>query len=132
MTTEAQTSPPEESGSVQTSSPPSVEVEASEASSQTRDEQGRFRPKGIPDDERWEHIELSPEAQKRFNRVYGALKHHQALGEQLLNDNLVLAKRLEALEQNVYTMGRESTESDLTRAKADALAAGNYKAVVEI
>lgn len=93
---------------------------------------GKFRPKGLPEDESWDYVELSPEAQKRFNRVYGALKHHQALGEQLLNDNVLLADRLEKLEKRVTSTQEASTDAQLKGAKAAALAAGDYQRVVEI
>jgi hypothetical protein len=86
----------------------------------------------LPDDERWDHIDLTPEAQKRFNRVYGALKHHQALGEQLLQDNVLLAERLERLEHKVTAGQEATTEGQLKAAKAAALSAQDYSRVVEI
>jgi len=114
-------------GSQTESQPTSPEVVA-----QPRDDKGKFRPKGLPDDEEWDHVELSPDAQKRFNRVYGALKHHQLLGEQLLKDNVALADRLQALEKNVFDSDHQRTEAQLKAAKVGALSSGDYQRVADI
>lgn len=109
-----------------TESPPASEAQ------QPRDADGKFRPKGMPEDETWEFVDLSPDAQKRFNRIYGALKHNQNLNEQLLKDNVTLAARLEALEKNVFESEGQRTEAQLKAQKVSALANQDYERVAEI
>src|SRR6266498_3233324 len=111
-----------------TTSSPSLDVPAP----QPRGPDDKYRPKGLPDDEQWEYVELSPEGQKRFNRVYGALKHHQALNEQLLNDQIILADKLDKLEKRVTSGEGASTEAQLKGAKVAALVGGDYQRVIEI
>lgn len=89
-----------------------------------RDAAGRFAPAGF--------VELSPEAQARFNRVYGELKRHKAVEEQLVRDNTLLLERLAAIEGTVAKTAEATNAAALRQAKAEALALQDYSRVVEI
>lgn len=104
-------------------------VTAPAAADQPRGDNGQFKK---PGDEWGEHVELDPDAQKKFNRIYGALKHNQNLNEQLLNDNVTLAARLEALEKNVFETEGQRTEAQLKATKINALRMGDFEKAAEV
>lgn len=93
----------------------------------SRDEKGRFAPAA---QDGW--VDFPPEAQKKFDRVYGDLRRQQALNTKLIQDNEVLASRLSELEGVVVTGRVSGEEEKLRSAKRQALENGDFTRVMEI
>lgn len=127
----------DEQDTTQEAPPPEATQEAAEQPApeqhgQPRDDKGKWRPKDLPPDEEWQEVELSPDAQRRFNRVYRQLKQHQGIGEQLLKDNAMLMERLAKLEAGLGEREQTDQLTRLKQEKAQALAEQDYQRVVDI
>ena len=71
--------------------------------------------------ERWNHTDLSPEQQMRFNRIYGQMKRGQAVQEQLLKDNKALFEKISKLEASMTDNEVEGAMRALKKARSAAI-----------
>lgn len=105
-----------------------------------------WKPKGLPEDERWEPIELTPEAQKRFNRIYAQNQSYKRTTEETAKiaktlaeenkrqaeENKRLEERLNKLEQGYSEDKKEVTIDRLKKERREALANGDDDRVLEL
>jgi hypothetical protein len=106
---------------------------------ETKEEKKEWKPKGLPEDERWEPIELTPEAQKRFNRIYAQNQSYKRTTEEtakiaksLAEENKRLEERLNKLEQGYSEDKKEVTIDRLKKERREALANGDDDRVLEL
>ena len=80
-------------------------------------------------------VELTPEQEARFNRIYGNMKQYERVNAQLLRDQKVLLQKTERLQEKVDGVVQDSTEQRLASLRAEKTAAyeaGEIDRVVDI
>ena len=86
------------------------------------------RPKSLPADQEWDHVEFTKEQQGRFNRIYAEMKSTQddatatrRLMKKMGEDNRKLIEKMEEMEAGRVKAATESRVSDLAKQEKAAL-----------
>lgn len=87
---------------------------------------GEDKPEG------WEQVDLTPEQQARFNRIYGQMKQKDKVIEQLAQDQRKAIERLEALETSHQERETGSQLDALRMAEREALEVGDTAKAQEL
>lgn len=104
------------------------QVESKETESNTEDDQSNTEVKG----ERWDHVEFTPEQQRRFNRLYAQVKRNNEVTKQLIDDNNKLVNRLHELEAQNTTKELSQAMKVLRTARIKAYENGDFAKIDEI
>lgn len=89
-------------------------------------------PKGLPEDQEWGRVDLPPEAQRRFNRLYAQIKTQERIQARLAADNAALADKLAALENKSLVQDHTKDLASLKAARKQAWIDGNLDLADEL
>ena len=100
------------------------EVEESVPEAVVEDETPKT-PKSLPEDQEWNKVELTPEQQRRFNRLYAQVKTQERVQGEIIDQNRKLLEKLEAYENENKTTKHVSQLEQLKTTRREALMAGD-------
>lgn len=107
-------------------SPPPETEQVEQGQEQAAPEGDESKPEG------WEKVDLSPEQQARFNRIYGQMKQKDKVIEQLSADQRKAFDRLEALESSHEERETGSQLDELRLVERAALDEGDIGKAQEV
>ena len=89
-------------------------------------------PKTLPEDQEWNKVELTPEAQKRFNRLYAQVKSQERIQNEIIEQNRKLMDKLETYETKTKTTEHVSKLEQLKAERREYLMSGDLAKADEL
>lgn len=89
-------------------------------------------PATLPSDQEWNKVELTPEAQRRFNRLYAQIKTQERVQNEIIDQNRKLMEKLEAYETGVNVEKHTSKLEQLKAERREYLMAGELAKADEL
>jgi hypothetical protein len=90
------------------------------------------RPKDLPPDQEWDHVEFTEQQQRRFNRLYAKEKENDRLIRQMGEENRKLFERLEGLETSQQEQAVKRQIADLRVSEKAALESQEFDHAAQI
>ena len=84
-------------------------------------------PKSLPEDQEWNKVELNPEQQKRFNRIYAQLKSQDTIQAEIIKQNRQLMDKLEQYETTGKTVEHKTELEKLKAVRRTMLMEGRLE-----
>ena len=89
-------------------------------------------PKTLPEDQEWNKVELTPDQQKRFNRLYAQVKSQERIQNDIIEQNRKLMDKLEAYEAKTKTTEHVSQLEQLKAERRECLMTGDLAKADEL